>query len=986
MIQAINDIDRLLQAAPSRYGEAYARDLQLSASARSFDVALDATVAPSAIVFIATRVGFTGGTVEFTTSNGTPLAVDGDVATLTPAALMGSGCEVVATVTYQGDTHVGRQSVTKLLAFDSSVPPAPTGLAAQGALASINLSWDPTNDTNIGAVEIWRALTNDLSAAAPVGETAGLARTYPDVIGAGGRFYYWIRYISKANVLGPFNAQAGTLGTTGTGAEHLLDLLKDQISESQLLASLRDRINLAVAGSEVAGDVAAALQAETDARIAAIDKEIADRLAALRDEAAAREAYVQDYTYNKVETDQALAIQAQAIAAAFTSYTDQVAQQVVTVAAADVRSYGYSRADAEAAEAAQSNAITTSYKSYADGRKDEAVSTAAADVRNYAYSKTDTNVALSSLATTLRGEMASNGGVSEAYVQNYAYSKAEVTASIAGQSTVLTTAYKQYADDRKAEAISTAAADVRSYAYSKSDTNGAIASSASDLRAEFSNNNGATAAWVQEYAYSKAQTNTAIADQTSTLRTTVGDHTTSLQTHGNSIDGLSAQYTVKIDNNGYVTGYGLASSYVNGVPTSAFIINAARFAVVAPGLAPKVMFVVGQIAGQTGVGVSGDLVVDDTISARHLKAESVSARHLSVMGSSDNIIRDPQFRDLAFWGRQGCAVGEWWRHADNTPWKGGASLYLGQGPGYMRETDTPYFNVEPGATYRLEYQVSVPFGFNGQASVFWLLPASAWWPMSSAVNRRGQWGDGLTVEFNSNDAGQLLTFSTLLTVPNDSRNSRALIRIRDQYSSGQLEIGAMSITRVVDATLIGPGSVQTKHLSISQGGDISSGQWGFDQGVGFWLEGAGNGHGARFSLGNSSGAKIICDPQNGIFKLINPEIQGQTVAPFTASISGSLYGAVGNGRQGYGSLTVNAAGNFQGPLSYLWSVTFETANGTTADVGVAGSATGSTASFVGNATNERVYLWASVQIIDAAGRVATAERFQQLNHGNFVAQ
>lgn len=50
-----------------------------------------------------------------------------------------------------------------------------------------------------------------------------------------------------------------------------------------------------------------------------------------------------------------------------------------------------------------------------------------------------------------------------------------------------------------------------------------------------------------------------------------------------SADGtLFAQYTVKIDNNGYVAGYGLASQTVNGVPVSSFLIRADRFSVVNP--------------------------------------------------------------------------------------------------------------------------------------------------------------------------------------------------------------------------------------------------------------------------------------------------------------------------------------------------------------------------------------------------------------------
>ena len=53
------------------------------------------------------------------------------------------------------------------------------------------------------------------------------------------------------------------------------------------------------------------------------------------------------------------------------------------------------------------------------------------------------------------------------------------------------------------------------------------------------------------------------------------------------VDGLEAQYTVKIQTNTagggkYVAGFGLASSPVNGVPTSRFIVAADQFAVIEP--------------------------------------------------------------------------------------------------------------------------------------------------------------------------------------------------------------------------------------------------------------------------------------------------------------------------------------------------------------------------------------------------------------------
>jgi len=45
-------------------------------------------------------------------------------------------------------------------------------------------------------------------------------------------------------------------------------------------------------------------------------------------------------------------------------------------------------------------------------------------------------------------------------------------------------------------------------------------------------------------------------------------------------DGLTSQYSVKVDNQGHVSGFGLSSTNINGTPTSAFIVRADKFAIV----------------------------------------------------------------------------------------------------------------------------------------------------------------------------------------------------------------------------------------------------------------------------------------------------------------------------------------------------------------------------------------------------------------------
>lgn len=89
------------------------------------------------------------------------------------------------------------------------------------------------------------------------------------------------------------------------------------------------------------------------------------------------------------------------------------------------------------------------------------------------------------------------------------------------------------------------------------------------------------------------------------------------------ISDLEAQYTVKIDANGYVAGFGLAVYPTGeGGVTSAFIVRTDRFAVIPPNWDPSkkmAPFVIGPINGVTAVGINAAYIVDATISTAAIK-------------------------------------------------------------------------------------------------------------------------------------------------------------------------------------------------------------------------------------------------------------------------------------------------------------------------------------------------------------------------------
>lgn len=124
---------------------------------------------------------------------------------------------------------------------DTSQPPKPSGLRADGALANIILSWDSVAYNNMAYTEVWAAQTDSFADAQLIGRGAGTS--YVDNVGAAAVKYYWIRFVSKANVTGPFNAQAGTRGETSVDPDYILSVLNGSITESQLYVDLATKIN-----------------------------------------------------------------------------------------------------------------------------------------------------------------------------------------------------------------------------------------------------------------------------------------------------------------------------------------------------------------------------------------------------------------------------------------------------------------------------------------------------------------------------------------------------------------------------------------------------------------------------------------------------------------------------------------------------------------------------------------------------------------------
>lgn len=124
-------------------------------------------------------------------------------------------------------------------------------------------------------------------------------------------------------------------------------------------------------------------------------------------------------------------------------------------------------------------------------------------------------------------------------------------------------------------------AAIKEEAAARADADSAMAGQIETLTAQVNED---LSAAIKNEQQARADGDSALAKSITTLTTTVDGHTSSIEQQLTSIDGLSSQYTVKINNDGNVVGFGLASTAKNdGTNASEFSIVADRFKIVKPG-------------------------------------------------------------------------------------------------------------------------------------------------------------------------------------------------------------------------------------------------------------------------------------------------------------------------------------------------------------------------------------------------------------------
>lgn len=440
-------------------------------------------------------------------------------------------------------------------------------------------------------------------------------------------------------------------------------------------------------------------------------------------------------------------------------------------------------------------------------------------------------------------------------------------------------------------------------------------------------------------------------------------------------DGLKAQYSLKLQTNP-----------VNGQPpVIAGIALAAESPIAGPGTS-SLIFMAEKIGFLTGNGS----VAPFTVVGNQVKATNLIAESLKVIMADGTVVLDA-----------GKTLEQQTRVSPNLApavraWKYSTNGAAGLG-GSANTANGEYINLPAFA------------GFVSLETDIVVLPTAETYTLS-CIAQSLQAGADFVLDiignpnvdiagiFVSAPLNVLTRYTATFTLPAGTSN----LRIRCFTGSGKasqiadikLEVGskatawtdnvitANNAARVVSIPNLSSLSAFFGNAEIGPNGALRQGQTAYDTGLGFFLGADASGN-AVLSMAANNGGKLLCNPAQGIFKLIKPQIEG--VDAFTGTITGTLTQTVNNGSQSYGSLTVTPGGSFQAPVTIRWGVDFDSANGTIVNASISGATNGSTASFEGNATNERIFISIYAQLVDSAGRIVIVERGHQATHGTFTA-
>jgi len=142
-------------------------------------------------------------------------------------------------------SSIWRNSALTELKGKEGLPPAVSFLTATSLLFGIGLKWGfPAGAEDTQRTEIWYSSTNVLANATKLADLAYPQNDYSlQSLLAGTTFFFWARLVDRTGNIGPwYPVVNGVLGQASSNAGPILDLIKGQITETELGQDLLDEI------------------------------------------------------------------------------------------------------------------------------------------------------------------------------------------------------------------------------------------------------------------------------------------------------------------------------------------------------------------------------------------------------------------------------------------------------------------------------------------------------------------------------------------------------------------------------------------------------------------------------------------------------------------------------------------------------------------------------------------------------------------------
>ncbi|MGA1860198.1 phage tail protein [Azospirillum sp. 11R-A] len=476
-------------------------------------------------------------------------------------------------------------------------PGQPAGLVAKGGLRQIALSWVNPPDTDLSHIEVLEGAANDLPAAAVISTVKGNAFVRAGLGGLVTR-YYWVRAVDLGGNVGNVNSNIGTGATTEQISHD--DLADKLVSESKLAPFMAERIT----GIEkIAETVTSGLV------------RVNDSYGRIRSEIGRREADVAEVKADvrQVRDDtQSLASRVTTVAAQFDGQIATVKEELTALVTADE------------ATATRIDTVAAAWDGNLAGVQAKLTATA-----------NDTRTNAERIDSVVAG-----------YDKSLAGYDSRITAN-ATATGALTTRL-----DVIGASVDGVKAGLTSEQTARADAVGALASR---IDSAFVAIKDASGSFQESVNLAVTEAKSAV-NKVTLLSGTVGNHTSSIEQVSKVTDGLSGQWTVKIDNNGAVSGFGLSSDPADesGV-RSEFYVRADRFliGITGPGGSIDHPFVIGRVDGVPRISMSAAFIQDASIDSAKIRDATISSAHIQ-----DLTIRGQKIEDFAT-SNMNAAQGAW---------------------------------------------------------------------------------------------------------------------------------------------------------------------------------------------------------------------------------------------------------------------------------------------------------------------------------------